>query len=313
MDGLDIRILRAMGPVPYGMRGGGIDAVRPARIARTVGVTPETARDRIARMEAAGVIAGYDVVPNLRHFGLDATAYLLRPPDESARDRVRRTVDLVEGLLEITYFLSPEFCVDLAYQTPGQRDRRVRAIADAVGDPAPVPFLGWTMPPVTRALTALDWRIIQALRGRAKRSLVEVADELGVGYRTLKRHFDRMAEEGSLFVKPKLDPAAEPGLVPFALLIFFAPEASADTSRGVMRELDDHFLFAHPPLSPEYGHLSAMVFADSVRRVEELRQRAERVGGVARAQALVLAEIEARTDWIDELIESTSRAAPPAS
>lgn len=313
MDSLDIRILRAMGPLAYGLCEGGIDAVRPTRIARVLGVTPETVRDRIARLEEAGVIAGYDVVPNLRHLGLEATAYILRPPDGSRREHIRKTIDHVEGLLEVTYFLTPEFCVDLAFQTHGQRDRRVRALAEAAADPTPVPFMGWAMPPVERQLTPLDWRIIKALRGEAKRSLVEVAGELGVGYRTVKRHYDRMAEERSLFVKPKLDPAAEPGLVPFGLLVFFAADAPKDTSQSVLRALDDHMLFAQAPLSPEHGHLSATLFADSARRVDEIRQKAERVPGVARVQALVLTEVEPRMDWLDELIEATSRSAPPAS
>lgn len=313
VDGLDIRILRAMGPVAYGLCEGGIDSVRPARIARALGVTPETVRDRVARMEQAGVIAGYEIVPNLRHLGLEATAYLLRPPDESRRNDIRRSLEHVEGLLEVTYFLTPELCVDLAFQTPGQRDRRIRTLAEAAGDPAPVPFMGWAMPAVERQLTPLDWRIIKALRGDAKRSLVEVAEELGVGYRTVKRHYDRMAEERSFFVKPKLDPGAEAGLVPFGLLVFFAPDAPADTSKRVLKELDDHMLFGQAPLSPQFGHLSATLFADSARKVDELRQKAERQPGVARAQALVLTEVQPKMDWLDELIEATSRTAPPAS
>ncbi|HVL88425.1 MAG TPA: Lrp/AsnC family transcriptional regulator [Candidatus Thermoplasmatota archaeon] len=313
MDAVDIRILRAMGPFPYAPRANGSDALRPARIAREVGLSPETVRDRIARMEGTGVIAGYEIVPNLRHLGLSADAFLIRPPDEPHRERLRNSLGLVEGLLEVTYFLGTEACVDLSFQTPGQRATRLRALAEASGDPSPLPFLGWRMPAVERSLSHLDWRIVRALRGRAKRSLVEVAEELGVGYRTVKRHYDRMAEEGSFFVKPLLNPAAEPGVVPFVLLFFFEDPADRQAPGRILRALDEHVVFAHPPASLQAGNFDVLVFASSAMDVERLRQKGAAVPGVTRVQALVLTDVDSRMDWIDELLDAKLAAAAAAS
>jgi Lrp/AsnC family transcriptional regulator, leucine-responsive regulatory protein len=313
VDALDIHILRAMGPVPYAMKPNGGDALRPARLAKAVGVTPETVRDRIARMEQSGVIAGYDVVPNLRHFGLEAEAFLLQSPDETRREDFRSKLGLVEGLLEVTFFLGAEACVDLAYRTRGEREHRLRALGELSGDHAPTPFFGWSMPPVKRSLTPLDWRILQALRGRAKRSLVEVAQELGVGYRTVKRHYDRMAAEGSFFAKPILNPATDPGFLPLGLLFFLAPGADgAATIAGILGAFDDHLVFGGRPVSERSGNFDVLLFVSSPREAERLRQQGAAFPGVVRVRALVLADVEPRTDWIDDLIASRIQAAAPA-
>jgi DNA-binding Lrp family transcriptional regulator len=309
VDALDIRILRAMGPVPYVLRPNGGDALRPARISRSVGVSPETVRDRIARMEKAGVIEGYELVPNLRLFGLEAGAFLFLPPDEEHRNAMRRTLGVLDGLLEVTYFLGTETCVDLCYRAPGERDRRLRALAEASGDPEPKPFFGWSMPPAPRALTPLDWRILRALRGRADRSLAVVAAELGVSYRTVKRHYDRMAAEGSFFVKPVLNPAREAGLVPFVLLFFFRRDAEPATVHRILREFEHEFIFGSAPASPRCGNFDLLVFAGSPAEVERLRERAAAVPGVARVQALVLAGIEPRMEWLDDFLEARVREA----
>lgn len=302
-----------MGPLPYVIRANGADALRPTRIARAVGVTPETVRERIQRMEKSGLLAGYDVVPNLRHLGLEAESFLIFPPDEARLDELRNAVEFVEGLLEVTYFLGCEVCVDLSFATPRERDRRLAALCDVAGDPEPKPFFGWGMPPVTRALTQLDWRIIRALRGRADRPLPEVADEIGVGYRTVKRHYDRMATEGSFFVRPLVDPTKEPGLVPVALLFFFGPDGGAATVANILRTFDDQRVFGAPPSSPKAGNMDLLALAGSAAEVEAMRRKGAAIPGVARVRALMLTGIDPRMGWIDERIEAMLARPSPMS
>jgi DNA-binding Lrp family transcriptional regulator len=319
MDALDVRIVRAMGILPYTRREHGTDALKPARIAAAVGVTAETVRERVQRLERRGVIEGYEAIPNLRHFGLEAAAYLYIPRDESRRGRLRQAVTTVEGVLELTYFVGAAVCVDLSFQTPGQRERRLRALSEVTGDEAPAAFFGWSFPHVDRELTPVDWRILQALRHDARRSLVEVAEGLGLNYRTVKRHHDRMAKEGSFFVRPILNPARDEGLVPAGLLFFFAPGAAADVPARILQAFDDEYVFGSPLASSAAGNFDVLVFGRSARHVEEMRQRGAALPGVARVEALVLADVLHCAEWLDDLIAqrveavSTSAVAAPAS
>lgn len=299
-----------MRPIPYTRRPQGPDALRPARIAREVGLTPETVRERIARLEASGVVEGYEAVPNLRHLGLEATAYLLEVESEEARARVEEAAALLDGVIEVSNFLGPRMCVDLAHRTTGERDRRIAALARAAGDGDPAPFLGWWMPPVPRRLTPLDWRIVRELREDPRRSLPDVAGTLGLGYRTIKRHYDRMTTEGSLFTKPLLNPGKEPGLLPAVLLFHFSPGAPAGTVGAIAAAFDDQLVFTHEPLSSRYGNVDALVFATSAANVQDLARRGRAIPGVARVDAEILAGVASHAAWIDDLIEA--QASPAA-
>jgi DNA-binding Lrp family transcriptional regulator len=310
MDPLDVRIVRAMGVLPHVTGQSAADALRPARIARDVGVTTETVRERIARLESAGVIAGYEVYPNLRHLGLDAASFFLQLADESVQDRVRDSLPLLDGLMDVVFFVGAEVCVDIAFRTPSERDRRLRGLVQVTGDAEPQPFYSWVMPPVRRTLSARDWRVLQAVRANPRRSLVDAARASGIPYRTFKRAYDRMAAEGSFFIRPIVDAARDPGLVPFALLLYFHPDAPAATAADVMHRLDDHIVVGPPREALGLGNLDLMVFASAAADVEHLRRACLDVPGVARARALVLSEIHSRGEWIDDAIATRAGPAP---
>lgn len=295
-------ILRAIGVDPFGRPPQGPDALKPGTIARAVGLTPETVRERLQRLEDSGFIAGYQAFVNLRHFGLRGTSFLFSLRDEGRRDEVLPALQPVEGVLAVHAFLGPDVCVDLTYRGEGDLARRLHVLGSLTGDPAPTGFQPLEMPPVRRPLTHLDWRLVRALRGRAKRPLAEVAEELGVGYRTVKRHYDRLCTEGSLYVVPLLDPGKGPGLIPFWLLFFLAPSADADLPARLAKTFDDRRIVGFFPTNVRLGNYAIMLVADRPAQMEDLRRQGAALPGVARATVLVPVDLRDCSGWMDDII-----------
>lgn len=210
--------------------------------------------------------------------------------------------------MEIHDLIGEAACVDMAYRSAHELASKLRLVAEFTGDAAPIRFYERAMPRVDRTLTALDWRILRALRGRARRPLAEVADELGVTLKTVRRHYDRMAQEGSFFVVPMLDPGAARGLVLFELLVYTGADAAASTSKDVLAALEDHYVYHYVPASRSLGNFDVLLFADSMGAVETLRQRTRALPGVARVDALVFQGWRDYSGWLDARIEETAAA-----
>lgn len=308
MDALDIAILRTMGVDPYARPPQGPDALKPGAIAKAIGVTPETVRERVQRMEASGLIAGYQAYPNLRHLGLEAGSYLFDLGDEHRRTRVVPALAPVDGILAVHSFMGPEVCVDLSFATPAERSRRLQVLSQLTGDANPTGFVDLVQPAVRRPLTNLDWRIVRALRGRARRSLVEVAEEVGVGYRTVKRHHDRLCGEGSLYLVPMLDPGKEAGLIPFWLLFFLRPDAPRDTPAMARERFGERQLQGMVPTHPRMGNFGFLLVAETPAQVEQFRRDAAAFPGVERASAMVPVDLRDCSGGIDDLIDARIRA-----
>ena len=311
MDALDVAIIRAMGIRPYERVPKPIDVLQPARIARATGASVNTVKDRIAEMSRRGIIAGYHAVPNLQHLGLRGEAYYLRFANDEAKDAALPRILELEGLLELHDFMGRGACADFAFHDDAEMRRKLAFLAEAAGDAAPHRFYYREMPRVDRALTPLDWRILQALRADPRALPAELAPAVGVSARTVKRHLTRMAAEGSVFLVPAVDPSKADGLFIFELLVYLRDGTGPRPMAALRTAFHAEHVYAYVPASAELGHFDMLLFARTSAEVEAMRRRAEEVEGVLRAEAWLFRAFMGFPAWLDAAIARAAQGAGP--
>lgn len=309
MDPLDLKILRTMGLRPYGPKPADPEALKVARIAKQLGVEPETVRARLSKMEEAGFLRGFQVYPNLRHLGMEGSAYLFRVPDDDKKAEAIEKAELVDGLTEVHDFLGAEICLDLAYRSSAELSRRLKLLGEITGDRAPERFYDRAMPEVGRTLTSLDWRILKALRYKARRPLGEVADEVGAGVKTVRRHHARMVREGSLFAVPMVDASRAPGTILYELLFYTAPGASRAAIPKILDVLRERYLYHYVPASETFGNFDVLLAAPAAAEIEEMRRAGAKVPGVVKVSPLVFRGWRECTGWLDAAVEERAGGA----
>lgn len=309
MDGLDLRIVRALGVQAWGETRGPADAARPAVMARRFRVRPELVRERIARMEAAGVIAGYEVYPNFRHLGLQATTLHYRLPEDAPKARALDEAAAFDGVFGVYGYLGDAVCVDVCHRSVADRTRRVDVLAKLMGQARPLVLWERVLPPVDRVLDELDWRIIQALRGDAHRPLDQVAQALDTSVRTTRRRYARLADEGSIDVIANFDPTRLEGHVMVEFHVRFA-RPSAAVHRAVLKTLDENWFTAWTPPDAGVGGLVAGLVGRSIGHFEELRDTVEQNEHVSAVHVLVPSRTVYDGTWIDEAIAEKVAATP---
>lgn len=302
-----MRILRAMRAGYWYLPSQEPDAFKPGAIAKVVGSTPETVKERTKRLEEAGVIAGYRVMPYCAYLGLDGAAYRFHIPDDDAKWQAKERAAMVDGVTAIFDYVGPSLSVYLCYASAPERDRRLRLLASQTGDPKPL--LSWKTPwrKATREVTALDWRLIQALRRDALRPLEDVAREVGVTYRTAKRRLDPLFTEGVVERSVHIDPGRVPGLLPLELNLRLHDDSAA-LLNSVLKAFDDKAVLAFPHAGPGGHHLNLWLFARTLADAEQQRRDAGRLKGVKHARALLRRDVVQLDAWIDDLIAARAKA-----
>ncbi|HVM45801.1 MAG TPA: Lrp/AsnC family transcriptional regulator [Candidatus Thermoplasmatota archaeon] len=317
MDGLDLDILRAMGLQPFQGGARPPDRLRPSRIARELGVSADTVTARIERMQDEGVIRGFEVYPNFGHLGVTATTYHFLVGDRRAKARRLEDVRNVEGVVGIFDFVGSAVCVDLAYRHPRELERKVELVARLLGaQTLPHACFDYAPPPVARPLAGLDWRIVRALRGRARRSPEEVAAELGVSARTIRRRVERMLADGSIDIVPDVATARMSGYVIFEVLITLrGAVGDPHALPAPLARVFEGALYSAWPVPGRAARpcLTLMLAARSVAELDDMRRAAEALPEVDDVEVLIPAGRFGRSEWIDEAIEARIHEALPAA
>jgi len=260
-------------------------------------------------MTELGVIAGYQAAPNLRHLGLYGEAYHLRFASDAAKDEAMGRILAVGGLLELHDFLGQGACADFVFKDDADLQRMLAALSTGSQESPPRHFYTREMPELKRALTPLDWRIMQALRANPRATSADLASVVGVSARTVKRHLTRMAKEGSVFLVPAIDPSKADGLFLFELLVYLRDGSGPRPMAALKAAFNAEHVYAYVPASADLGNFDLLLFARTSAEVEALRRRAEQIDGVIRAEAWLFRAFLGFPAWLDAAIEQAARGA----
>lgn len=311
MDGIDLAILRSMRVLPYTGIPHGPDALRPAESARSLGLGVDRVKDRVARMEASGVIQGYEIYPNLHHLGLGDVTLHAEVSGE-AKQRVLQEAPLVEGVIGLYDYVGSHVCLQLLVRSPQDLERKTRLLMGILGlSKRPGIIKQENLPPPKRRLGNLDWRIIRAMRGQAKRPTTQIAAQIGVTPRTVRRRLERMSEGKDIDVVVEVDLGALPGAILYDLRVHCAPERLATLEPEVRGIAKDAFFAVFRPASPEFGALEMSCFAFSQGAVEAMRAAVESTPGVDQVDVLFPASGNHSGSWLDEAIDAKIQETKP--
>jgi DNA-binding Lrp family transcriptional regulator len=312
VDAIDVRLLRAMGMRAFETWPRAVERFRPAYLAEATGVAPETVKERMARLASEGVLAGFEIYPNARHLGLEQTTFHLRM-DPTAKEAAVRDLAAVDGFVGVYDFLGHDLCIDILYHGPQDLDRKLRLVATLTNQDDTVRFYDRVFPDPARALGALDWRIVQALRGNARRPLDEVAAQVGVSVKTVRRRLVAMMREGAVDIVADVRLGRVPNLVVFNLVLYLQDPRNKEVIQRILRAYDDRFFYAWQPPSRRFGSYHVTLFATRNAEIEEMRRAAEDLPGVERAEVMIPHGGTYRGEWLDEAMAERLEELRPAT
>lgn len=311
MDELDLEILQRIGGAPFLVWPHSPASSTPAALARSLHVSKETIRRRLADLEASGVLAGRSLAPNYRALGLNCCTVHIRAKDATRKGEAVGKVAALDGVLAAFDMLGPDLCVDLCFRDEADRRAKVAAIMRLVGPGATSLFLDVPLPALARPLTPLDWRIVQAHLQDALRAPEAVGVELGVSARTIKRRMAALVAGGAIDVIGNIDPGRLTGHFLVYLLVRLRPSASRAEAQAVQRAFRRRWLAQWSPPERELADVVIVTVADSAGAADALRREAMTIPAVARAEVLVLSSVVSQPAWL--LAAVAERAAPAAA
>jgi len=200
MDNLDVKIFLAMEAQHYIMPSGMTRQVNLRSMAKHLGVDSDTVRARIKKLENS-FIKYYQVYPNFRAFGLRCVVSGLFFSDPGTKKETLEKLRLVEEVGLIDERLNSLRIYLLCGELEHDLERKIALIKKLSGvEPMQQNWL--EMPPIRISLSLADWLIIKSIRYDARKSVNQVAKEVGLTTRAVNYRLQRLLERYAYFIVP---------------------------------------------------------------------------------------------------------------
>ncbi len=305
MDADDVRIFCELAFPYVSSRPPTERRLRPARIARKLGLDEKTVRLRVKKMEDAGFIKYYQATPDLALLGLQWLAlYRFEAVNLSTKYAVMKHIQDLHGVLEASDYLGPTLSISLA-GTSGPS-------VDELGTEIAARFELTRMHLGSGAISGrrarpdrLDWKIIEKLRYDARSTNEEVASALSITPRMAEYRIRRLHAARAVQVRAVINPQRQEGLIFYELTVTFERERKTAVVSELRKKHGDKLWFVRETAP---GVLLLNLFGFTLGEPEEAVNELLNVPGVRSCSLLILKEIlePARPNWIDALIEKAT-------
>jgi DNA-binding Lrp family transcriptional regulator len=268
-----------------------------ADVARKLGVDEETVRNRLRMMKEMGLLVGWRVIVNARLLGMEASNLILEFDDPESKETAAARIRSADGVVLIQSFFGR--ALQVTFFHPREEDSEGGAPAEAITSSTAGATVAtrWkvNLPRCEHKPKEIDWRIIGLMLRNAERKFPEMALDLKVSTRTVKRRVNLMMGSSAFFVQPELDFKKAVGVLPCQLLVQCTPEKKREIDDLVASKFE-RIVFR---LTNSETHSIFTILCSNVAEMKEILKWARSQRGVTMART----EITENQDYVHEWLE----------
>lgn len=282
-----------------------VDACRtPVKeLARALDVHRNTVGTRLRRLREADVFLPPVLAIDPIVVGQASGVLHLEAPGGAAGEADRGALFALDGVEALLTGLDG-WDVPLHGRDPSEVRRRAEVVAgllDAESTRWVVPPEAYETPEDPVTLTDLDVRVVEAMLGDARRAFRDVADDVGVSPKTVRRRYRNLRKAGALYFGPRGYEAVHGATL---VLVEVDTDPHPTKVKGAILEVFDDVLL--PNFAADERALLVAWTPDLARLGRQVADLGD-VGGVTGARHRVLAETRTNPrirEWVGPLLRS---------
>ena len=263
-----------------------------------------TVRNRFKRLQESGALSIWQVIVNPTLFGFRILEVLIDVEPESAKGDMIRKLKLVHGIFVIVNFYGKAIKLILGYDSEEMRSRTIELISRITNAENLTIFHIQFPLSETKFLTQNDKAIISALSSNARKSSLQVAEELGLSSKTVRNSIAKLRREKTLFNLPNTNLGDISNLIPIHLTYAYSNrEAKPPVDEAMCSHFDSSYLWGEFT-DPDRGYL--ILSAQKMTDVGLSLAWAKDQPGVTGARADIFHEVIRLSDKLKELRRTVS-------
>jgi len=271
-------------------------------IAAKLGVDEETVRNRVKHLRDTGFLLGYRLVPNPVLLGRTFASLRIEFLDRDAKQAAIPKLARMDGIINIGSTYDKSALVTLL----ADRDQDFSKLVVGLGIDGEVSWVpGLGLRTTKFRMTRLDWEIVSLLLRDAERKLDEIAKQLKVSTRTVKRRLNMMMKETAIFTMPIVDLRKTEG-ISYQLRVQSEEGKKSELEKSIVAKIGDVIFRASDSQNGSVFGFTGANVAEGNDILEWVKQQP----GVKSATMTIAERIVQVFDWIEREVERRVKTIP---
>jgi DNA-binding Lrp family transcriptional regulator len=175
-----------------------------AEVAKKIGIDEETVRIRIQSLKQSGFLLGWRLILNANLIDRESHILALELLDVEKKDRTIAQISQMDGVVLIQSFYGKILQVTVFSKNEEELGRQMKKITSITRSKI---YTHWKvkLPRCNHKAKQTDWMIIGSLLENADKRILEIAHELKVSAKTVKRRINMMMGSSAFYLQPILD------------------------------------------------------------------------------------------------------------
>jgi DNA-binding Lrp family transcriptional regulator len=264
-------------------------------IAAKLGVDEETVRNRVKHLRDTGFLLGYRLVPNPALLERTFASLRIEFRDRESKQAALPRLAQMDGVINIGSTYDKSVLVTLLADQDQDFSKLIVGLG-VDGEVSWVPGLGLRM---TRfRMTRLDWEMVSLLLRDAERKLDEIAKQLRVSTRTVKRRLNMMMKETAIFTMPMVDLRKTEG-ISYQLRVQSEQGRKSEVEKSVIAKIGNVIFRASDSQNSSVFGFTGANIAEGNDILEWVSQQP----GVKSASMAITERVVQVFDWIQREVE----------
>ncbi len=264
-------------------------------IASKLGVDEETVRNRVKHLKESGFLLGFRLVPNPTLLRRALASLRIEFPDRESKQKAIPRLAQMDGVLNIASTYDKSVMVTLFADEDEDFSKPIICLG-IEGKISRVP--GLVLRTTSFRMTRLDWEIVYLLLRDAERKLDEIAKQLKVSTRTIKRRLNMMMRETGIFTMPIVDLRKTEG-ISYQLRVHSETGSRSEVEKSVLAKIADLIFRASDSKNWSiFGFTGA-----NVAEGNEILEWVSEQPGVKSAEMTITENVVQVFDWLESEIQ----------
>jgi len=222
---------------------------------------------------------------------------------------VIKKISLIPGVAVIKNLFGNSLCIAF-YHEGEQTLRKTTELISSIAGSSSATSASEPFPICRMTLSSDDLRIIKSLQKEPLKPYTDIAKELGLSVKTVKRRITRLTEGEALYIIAELDPKFLSGGIVCGLLIFYDDLKPNHMVEDIVSYLGDRLIFANLD-DPHHGYFAFII--TNLAMAQEILDWALAQKGVSSGRIDIVQEVISLYSVYEEQLEKLRRSLAYAS